>query len=136
LGWREAPEVVGVALKSNGFWFILLGGVLIISVIAAILVRQAPANRALIYSDGELIRSIELSAVTEKYSFTVNNGSGLNVILVENGRIRVSESNCPDGFCVYQGWVSGGAVPVVCLPHRLVIKLEGGSAPDVDAVAG
>jgi len=27
-------------------------------------------------------------------------------------------------------------VPVVCLPHRLIIKLEGGSAPDVDAVAG
>jgi len=123
-------------MKSNRFWVVVLGVALIVSVAAAILVRQAPASRALVYSDGALVRDLNLSAVTEPFSFTVERGSGANVITVDRGRICVSEANCHDGFCVRQGWVSSGAVPIVCLPHGLVIRLEGGGPPDFDAVAG
>ena len=48
---------------------------------------------------------------------------GSNTILVEQGRIRVIEANCPDQVCVRQGAISGGYVPIACVPHGLVIDI-------------
>jgi len=97
---------------------------------------QAPATQASIYSEGLLIQKLDLAGVAEPFTLTVEGGGGFNIIAVERGRIRVSDADCPDGSCVRQGWVSGGVTPIVCLPHRLVIALEGGSANGVDAIVG
>jgi len=122
-------------LKTDKFWLAVLCGVVVFSAAAVFLLGQAEASRALIYSEGALIKSVSLSDVPEPYSFSVT-GTGLNVIEVEQGRIRVSEADCSDKSCVRQGWASGGAVPLVCLPHRLVIKLEGGEGHGFDAIVG
>jgi len=123
-------------LKSNKFWIIILGVVLLVSAAAAFLLARTPASIALIELDGILIERLDLSTVAEPYSFTVESNSGFNIISVDKGRIRISESDCPDGICVRQGWISGGSVPIVCLPHRLIIRLEGGETPVVDAIVG
>ena len=49
---------------------------------------------------------------------------GVNRIEVEPGRLRVAAADCPDRICVSQGWLSDQSVPIVCLPHRLIIKLR------------
>jgi len=124
-------------MKSNRFWLVLLGAIVVVSSAAALMLQQSPATQARIYSDGVLIEILDLSGVAEPYAITVRANDGVNVVLVEQGRIRVSEADCPDGSCVRQGWMSSGVRPIVCLPHRLVITLDGGSsAHDVDAVVG
>ena len=52
--------------------------------------------------------------------------------------IRVSRSDCPTQDCVHTGTITRGGQSIVCLPARIVIRLEGGTvAPDaVDAVLG
>lgn len=47
------------------------------------------------------------------------------VVLVENGRIRFEESNCPDKTCVKTGWLDKPGDSAVCLPGRFMIKIEG-----------
>ena len=54
---------------------------------------------------------------------------------MEPGRIRVSAADCPDQVCVEQGYISDGTVPIVCLPHGLVIEIVGGEEP-LDGAAG
>ena len=54
---------------------------------------------------------------------------------MEQGRIRVSQADCPDQVCVDQGWIADGTVPIVCLPHKLVIEIVGGGSA-FDAAAG
>lgn len=86
-----------------------------------------------IIQDGVVIEEIDLSKVTEAYSFTVTReDGGSNVITVEPGRIRVSEADCPDHICVRMGWLYDQAAPIVCMPHRLVISLK---EADTDAVS-
>ena len=127
-----------VSHKPNRFWVVILGGIILISIAAAILLRQTPMTKALVIQDGATIETLDLSAVNEPYAIIVENGEELNIISVERGRIRVTEANCPCGSCVRQGWISDGYLPIVCLPHRLVIKLEGGEAGgiELDAVVG
>lgn len=97
--------------------------------------KEAATPVARITRDGELIREIPLDEVEESYSFVVEDELGSNTILVEHGRIRVSEADCPDQVCVNQGFISDGTVPVVCLPHKLMIEIVGGGS-QFDAAAG
>ena len=96
---------------------------------------RAPAPVARISRDGVLLEEIDLSRVDEPYSLTLEDESGRNVLSVERGRVRVSEADCPDQVCVKQGWVSSGAAPIVCLPHKLVVELAG-TGEDLDGGAG
>ena len=96
---------------------------------------RAPAPVARISRDGVLLEEIDLSRVDEPYSLTLEDESGRNVLSVERGRVCVSEADCPDQVCVKQGWVSNGAAPIVCLPHKLVVELAG-TGEDLDGGAG
>lgn len=104
---------------------------------AYVLLRPAGTGAlARITLDGELVEEIDLSAVTQAYTFTVEGPGGFtNTIQVEHGRIRVLEAGCPDQVCVNQGYISDGTVPIVCLPNRLVIEIVGGG-DSLDAAAG
>ena len=90
---------------------------------------------AVVKLDGKIIKRIDLSEIEEPYDFRVDFPGGYNLIRVEKGKIAVIEADCPDKICVHRGFVSNGALPVICLPHRLSITLEG-SENSVDAVAG
>ncbi|MDO4749855.1 MAG: NusG domain II-containing protein [Eubacteriales bacterium] len=80
---------------------------------------------ARVYVKGELIREIDLDTVVTPYSFEVNSEYGTNTVSVAHGAIAISDANCPDLVCVKQGEIHDGAVPIICMPHRLVIKIEG-----------
>ena len=123
-------------LGTNRFWVLLLSAVILISAAALLLLRQAPASVARIYLDGELVDSVDLTAVTGPYTFTVEAPGGYNIVSVEQGRIRISDADCRDGSCVRQGWLSNGVIPIVCLPHGVVITLDGGGHLNIDAVVG
>jgi hypothetical protein len=86
-----------------------------------------PAVTARITLDGELYREIDLRAVTMPYEFTIETELGSNTVRVEHGRIAVITADCPDKICVQRGWAEDGLLPIVCLPHRLVIQLEDGT---------
>lgn len=108
----------------------------IISLLYIFLNRSSRADSltARIYQDGILLETIDLLAVTESYSFTVNapNG-GCNTIEVRPGAIGMTDADCPDRLCVSMGYADTSLLPIVCLPHGLVIEVEerSAAAPDV-----
>ena len=81
-------------------------------------------TRAALYIDGELYDTIDLAAVAAPYERTVQSEWGWNTIRVSHGAIQVVDADCPGHDCVEQGAISDGAIPIVCLPHRLVIEIE------------
>ena len=68
-------------------------------------------------------------------TFSVKTDAGENVIEIKDGKIRVKSADCPDQTCVRMGWLSSAAMPIVCLPHDLVITFADGSGGAVDAIA-
>ena len=90
---------------------------------------------ARISRDGVLLEEIDLNQVEESYTLTFEDERGTNTVLVEPGRIRISKADCPDQVCVNQGFISDGTVPIVCLPHRLLVEIVGAEG-DLDGGAG
>ncbi len=116
-------------MTKTRIWIIVIASVLVLSVAASfvIMTLKHDGMTAEIVQDGKVIKTIDLSEVTKPYSFDITwSGGGSNTVSVENGRIRVSCADCPDGICVDTGWISDGLVPIVCIPHRLVIRIVPG----------
>ena len=80
---------------------------------------------AVIYIDGEEYKRIDLSTAGKPYEITIETEFGSNTVLVEPGAISVSSADCPDKICVHQGRLTHAGVPIICMPHRIVIQIEG-----------
>ena len=122
-------------MKTRVILFLLLAAVAASAAWLLLRDGDTDAPTARILRDGVLLEVIDLDRVAEPRSFTLEDGSGTNTVQVERGRIRVSAADCPDQVCVKQGWISGGAVPIICLPHRLTIEIVDGGG-DLDGAAG
>ncbi|MBO4384613.1 MAG: NusG domain II-containing protein [Clostridia bacterium] len=56
----------------------------------------------------------------------------VNKLVIENGKARIESADCPDKLCVKQHAISMTGETIICLPHKLVIRIEGEGG--VDAV--
>lgn len=91
---------------------------------------------AVVSVDGAETERVPLdgSAAERVYS---GNGYTLTVQFCpgETRGVRVEAADCPTQDCVHTGIITRGGQSIVCLPARIIIRLEGGpadaGAPDV-----
>lgn len=111
----------------------------VLAAAAAILFAFRPKSgnflTARIVLDNELVAELPLSALTQPVTLQVPGARYPITVEAEQGRVRVSHSECPSQDCVHTGWVSRSGGQIICLPNRLVITVTGGGA-DADAVTG
>ena len=115
------------------YWIAILVVILVICAASGFLL-MAPgdtAARAEIVSEGKVVRTVDL-ATAATYTVEAQDG-GYNVITVKDGKIAVTEADCPDHYCMMRGFCSGGT-EIVCLPNRLVIRFLG--EQEIDGVVG
>lgn len=118
-------------------WVLLISGLGVVFALLSwfSLARRTSGRVAEVVQDGKVLYAIDLDRVTQPYAFAVEwPEGGSNTIRVKPGDIRVEAADCPDRICVEQGWLEDRAAPIVCLPHRLVVRLRG-EARGPDAVA-
>ncbi len=83
---------------------------------------EPAGQRAEIVQDGRVLRTVDLSSVRSEERMTVSWEGHTNTILIAPGEIRMLSADCPDQICVRSGKLIEGGLPIVCLPHRLVIQ--------------
>lgn len=88
---------------------------------------------AVIYVGGEEVERVSLA---EDYAeIPVETPWGENLVVVSEGKADVIEADCPDKLCVKQGKINKNGQTIVCLPHKLVVEIEGGGSPEYDTVS-
>lgn len=125
-------------MNKNTKWVLAALALVVVGCAAFLLFRPNDDRRpvARVTVNDTIVNEIDLSTVKEPYSFTLEGPGGFsNTILVEPGRICVSEAGCPDQVCVHQGFIADGTVPIVCLPNKLMIQISGGG-DSLDAATG
>ena len=55
--------------------------------------------------------------------YTINGGT--NTIEIKDGKVRMTEAECPNHLCVRQGWISFSGQSIVCLPNELSVTITG-----------
>ena len=80
--------------------------------------------------DGGTVMELPLDEDTR---LVLGEGAHTNTLVIQDGAARVVEASCPDQICVNHGAIRYEGESIVCLPHRLVVTVEGGAPSDVDA---
>ena len=109
-------------------WIALFAAIFLVCIGAFALLRHfgMQGTVAVIRVDGEVYEKINLDTVTVAYDMEIRTEFGYNKIHIEPGSISVTDADCRDHICIRQGTVAEAGVPIVCLPHRLTIEIEGG----------
>ena len=104
---------------------ILIGGILIVALIAFVFVQMNQDGGAyvLIRVDGEEVEQYSLS---EEGTYPLNGGT--NILHIEGGEAWLTEADCPDHLCVQQGKISKTGQVITCLPNTLTVTVYGAEA--------
>lgn len=114
---------------------ILLSGIILAAflfwLVPSFFHRNEPA-RVRVYQDGNPIADYPLAedlvtAISYEEEY-------YNLLLIEDGKVSVSDADCPDQLCVKQRSISGNGESIICLPHKLVVQIESGEERRLDAV--
>ena len=77
---------------------------------------------AVVQYNGEIIHRLPLNRET---SVVVGDRDGdYNIVTVKDGKVSVTEANCPDQICVYIGQISTVEEVIACLPHGMIVYIE------------
>ena len=108
-------------------WIIVLSVLFVLSAACFLILRLTGKSGTVanIYVDGELYKKIDLDAVAVAYDIEIKTKYGYNKIHVDKGSICISKSDCRDQICVKQGKITDDGVPIICMPHRVTVEIEG-----------
>ena len=115
----------------NKYWIILLAVILVFCIIFAVLpASKTPAEMAQIKYGSNSI-TVKLSE-NQEFTFAADDG-GYNTVTIKDGKIAVTDADCPDRYCMQRGFCNSGTA-IVCLPHKLVIEFLG--VQEIDGLVG
>ncbi len=91
---------------------------------------SASEKQVEVYQNGDLILSLPIDQDITK---EVTDSSGaFNVFEIKNQTVSMKEANCHDSTCIRTGSISHIGETIVCLPHRLVVKIVAANHQDSD----
>lgn len=99
---------------------------------SGLLRADTPGGVAVVYVDG--VEKARLSLLQDT-QYRVETEHGYNIIEVKDGNAEIIDADCRDKICVNHKPVSFKNESITCLPHKVVVEIEGGKDNTVDAVA-
>ncbi len=105
------------------FFVLVLGSVIALLCLGLFLSGET-GTIALVEVDGKEYGRYSLEE-KERQTLAIKTEFGYNKVVIDNGKLWVSESDCPDGLEIRDGAIQNSGEMLVCLPNRLVIRIVG-----------
>ncbi|MBE6151735.1 MAG: NusG domain II-containing protein [Firmicutes bacterium] len=85
--------------------------------------KNSSSKNALVYYEDNLVLTIDLN-LSGEHEYKVMGYNGEVIIKTKDSKIKVEEENSPLNICSKQGWIKNSYDVIVCLPNKIVIKIE------------
>ena len=116
---------------------ILVLSMVIIAAAAFLIINFAvkkDGSYAVIKVDGKVIKTLDLNSGETTIEVNGYQG-GVNKVVINDGKVSMTEADCPDELCVKTGKISRVGETIVCLPPRVVVEIKGSQDDDsIDSV--
>ena len=122
--------IVGEALRRNRATIVV--GLVIVAILATLMALvgrpQEPQGTALValVHDGD--GTTHELPLDQDATLEVVTSFGRNVIVVEDGAVRMAEADCANGYCLTQHAISSPGEQIICLPHELWVEVVGSTS--------
>ena len=94
-----------------------------------------------VFENDEEKRVIVSSEGCEVYDMPIDKNGQAEIngvtVIVENGRVRVGKSDCPDRLCMKMKDAQNVGDSIICVPNKVSVRIVGmGAKKGADVVAG
>ena len=123
-------------MKKNDFVIIILVLLVALAIYAGnrIINQNYSDKNVEIYSDGQLVYQSVLTDSTNDI-FIIDNELGYNKIVINDGIVSMLEADCKDQVCVLSKAIRNPGESIVCLPHKVVVQINGTAKNDIDVIS-
>ena len=120
-------------MKINKKDMILIGGVLLLALIFWLIpfinqkrdsLQKEEQGMLKIAVDGKQYGTYSLS---KNRTIEIND---TNICEIKDGKVTMTEADCPDKLCIHQKAISTKGGTIVCLPNKVVLEIESSEKPD------
>ncbi len=117
--------------------FVLMLTVLLVAIslfFAFKLLNNDNGNYVVITVDGNTYGSYSLEE-NRTVEITDKAGKTTNILKITDGKAKMIKASCPDLICVHQKEISLVNESIICLPNKVVIKIEGENESELDSIS-
>lgn len=112
--------------------------ILIIVIVAAcgllyINLSKDSGDKVVIEVDGEIYKELPLNEDTKVEIKGVNNST--NLLVIKDGHADIIDASCPDKICVHQTEIQYDGESLICLPNKVIVRIESSKQSDADIIA-
>ena len=102
---------------------IFIGALLLVLAIigGCLLLFRKEGNTVKVTVDGQTFGTYSLD---KNQTIEIKTEKGYNLVVIENGTVRVEEASCPDGVCSSHRPIRFGGSSIICLPNKVVVSIE------------
>ena len=94
---------------------------------------STPGAYAVVYQSGNEIGRYSLK---EDIKVEISGEwKGINILEIKDGFADIIDADCKDELCVHQKKISKNGETLVCLPHKMLVKIIGSKKSEFDAIS-
>ena len=116
---------------------IIVACMMVISIVSMLAINifmyADTAASVIIEVDGKPYAQYQIQNITSPEVIEIYTQYGYNKVEITTQYARILEADCADRLCISKGDIQKTNQMVICLPNRLVIRIEGNNT-DVDGV--
>jgi hypothetical protein len=78
-------------------------------------------------------RKVGIYSLLKDTELTLNGPMGKTEVIIKKGQAWISDAPCSHQICRHMGRIRKTGQMLVCIPNRIIIKIEGSQDPEIDA---
>ncbi len=125
--WQAAFKLMTAGDKVLVLFFLIIS----VTMLIVLDVYQKPGSFVKIESNGTLIFKIK---ITENRELNITGPVGNTHISIRDKSVRVIDSDCPEKICVKTGKIRNAGEFIVCVPNKVVVKIQGDRPNHFDVI--
>ena len=119
---KDMPAGWCSVMKSRKILIIVLLIILVSACLSVFILRHSDKQTVEIVQDGTVLYTFDLNDTNDQIIRIPAPDGGYNLIKISDHSICISEADCPDQTCVHMGTLQSDYLPIVCLPHKLIVR--------------
>ena len=103
---------------------ILIIGIILLGIASLVIIDhlKQPGETATIEVAGKMPQQVNLQ---ETQVLSLRGAIGQTTIRIDHGAVQVTHSDCPEKICVRTGKIRQAGEMIVCVPNKIVIRING-----------
>lgn len=85
-------------------------------------INSGKSNKVEIYVNNKLYKEVPID---KTQTIKIEEKGASNIVKIHDNGVEMTSANCPDLVCVKTGFIKNPGESIVCLPHRISIKIVG-----------